>query len=415
MKLAMQTHTQVLLHVATCAVVATTAPVRLDAQSVRDSAGVRVVVSAKPAWTAANQLRLAATPKVLIGDRTEDAYLLSGVRAATRLSDGRIVIANNGSGELRFYDAGGVHLKSVGKKGDGPGDFRSILGMTRLAGDTIAVLHENTVLSLFTSTGGFIKRTRAFGADIRATGVSTGAILTLNGGLRVLLAVPMMPPTGSVGAYSDVLALHTIVNVNDSVVREIGRLPFMEAITENTGPGKPWLGAEEVSFSTGAKFYLGYGKEYSIRRYSSRGDLELVMHRNWTPTAITANDKKLFADEWTVRWNRKPAAADSVRNDLLDDRYAKSLPAFSALIVDRTGKVWVRSPKAIDGAVAGSLNDYSIGPSTWSVFAVDGRWLGDVTMPARFSPTEITADYVLGIARDDDGVQTIVQYALGAR
>ena len=41
-----------------------------------------------------------------------------------------------------------------------------------------------------------------------------------------------------------------------------------------------------------------------------------------------------------------------------------------------------------------------------------GRWLCDVTMPARFAPKEIGADYVLGVARDDDNVEAVVMYRL---
>lgn len=146
-----------------------------------------------------------------------------------------------------------------------------------------------------------------------------------------------------------------------------------------------------------------------------KGDLEQVIRRAWTPTAITPKDVSTFVEEWLVRWSRKPGALDADRKDLLDDNYAKTLPAFSAVMADNLGRVWVRTPNAIDGAVAGSLNDYSIGPSSWSVFRADGHWLGDVTMPARFTPTEIAADYVLGIARDADGVQTVVRYRLGTK
>ena len=392
-------------------------PATGSAQTVRDSAGIRIVVSARPSWTPVQQLHLAPTPSLTIGDRDGEAYLLSGVKGAMRLSDGRIVLANGGSNELRFFDASGVHIKSVGGKGDGPGDFRRIRSATRLVGDTIAVLHENTVLSLFTSSGAFIKRTRELAPlnEMRASGTTKGAMLALNGGVRVIISVPIRPTTGSVGTRSAARALHVLADMRDSVLRDLGQYPFMEMISETTGPGKPWLGAEEVFFSTGSKFYVGYGNEYAIRRYSAKGDLEQIVRRAWTPAAITPKDISTFVEEWLVLWSKKPGALDSDRKDLLDDNYATTLPAFSALIADQTGRLWVRAPKAIDGAVAGSLNDHSIGQSTWSVFGTDGRWLGDVTMPARFAPTEIAADYVLGIARDDDGVQTVVRYTLGTK
>jgi hypothetical protein len=53
-------------------------------------------------------------------------------------------------------------------------------------------------------------------------------------------------------------------------------------------------------------------------------------------------------------------------------------------------------------------------PSTWSVFDVRGRWLGDVRMPAGFQPFEIGTDYVTGIRRTD-GVNQVVFYGLSAR
>jgi hypothetical protein len=46
------------------------------------------------------------------------------------------------------------------------------------------------------------------------------------------------------------------------------------------------------------------------------------------------------------------------------------------------------------------------------VFDAGGRWLCDVTMPAHFTPMEIGADYVLGVASDADGVETVVRYGL---
>ena len=59
------------------------------------------------------------------------------------------------------------------------------------------------------------------------------------------------------------------------------------------------------------------------------------------------------------------------------------------------------------------FNTTPLVPSVWSVFDNTGRWLGDVTMPARFMPHDIGRDYILGVARDSDGVETIVEYRLG--
>jgi glutamate mutase epsilon subunit len=44
-------------------------------------------------------------------------------------------------------------------------------------------------------------------------------------------------------------------------------------------------------------------------------------------------------------------------------------------------------------------------PTHWNVFAPDGRLLSEVTLPARFTPFEVGADYVLGVSRDNDDME----------
>jgi hypothetical protein len=385
-------------------------------QSTRDSAGIRIVTNNKPSWTAQQQLRLAATPSLIIGDRDEAPYLLSRVRNPFYLSDGRIVLANAESNELRVYDAKGTYLRAIGRSGDGPGEFRGIEKITRLAGDTIAVFHGRSDISLFTGTGTFIRRLsmpRPTDGNGRPTSL-TNALLMLNGGARLVMTAPMRPSVGTVGTRFDAKAEHTLVALDNSIIHELGNLPFMESIVEKDGARYVWLCATEITASNGTSFYLGYGTEYSIRRYSSRGKLEQIIRRAWTPQKLRKSDIETFLNEWLLRWSKKPGPErERDRADMLDDPYAQLLPAFSAMIVDNTGKLWVRSPKPIDAAVAGFLTDYSIGPSVWSVFGADGRWLGDVTMPARFTPTDIGSDFVLGVARDDDGVPTVARYKLG--
>ena len=68
-----------------------------------------------------------------------EGYLLHQVAGATRLADGRIVIANEGTLQLRYYDPEGTHLFDAGGEGEGPGEFESLAGFTRLPGDSLLV------------------------------------------------------------------------------------------------------------------------------------------------------------------------------------------------------------------------------------------------------------------------------------
>jgi hypothetical protein len=96
------------------------------------------VFDASETWT------LGSEPLLQIGVVSgEDPYQLDDVTSATRLDDGRIVVANNGSKEIRFYDVDGNFIDAVGREGDAPGEYR-ILDRVRMAGaDTLLVFDTN--------------------------------------------------------------------------------------------------------------------------------------------------------------------------------------------------------------------------------------------------------------------------------
>jgi hypothetical protein len=128
---------------------------------------------------------------------------------------------------------------------------------------------------------------------------------------------------------------------------------------------------------------------------------------------VTQRDINGFVTEWSKRWIKETGAeAERRKADLRHDPYAETVPAFSQFIVDRAARLWVREAHVADAAWAGALSGLPLVPSVWSVFDGTGRWLCDVTMPARFLPKEIGRDYVLGVARDADDGETVVMYRL---
>ena len=91
-----------------------TGPLKTDTALVRDSAGVTIVENFGPAWSDGEAWHTSAEPAVDIGGENADAnYNLFQVTDATRLRDGRLVIANAGTNELRFYDQSGRHVRTV--------------------------------------------------------------------------------------------------------------------------------------------------------------------------------------------------------------------------------------------------------------------------------------------------------------
>lgn len=89
-------------------------------------------------------LMLAAEPLVRVGllDGPNE-YLFSNIAGAARLEDGSVVVADEQSYEVRMFDAGGRHVWTSGREGQGPGEYRSIRLMRGCPGAAVTIFDWN--------------------------------------------------------------------------------------------------------------------------------------------------------------------------------------------------------------------------------------------------------------------------------
>ncbi|MFC1662146.1 6-bladed beta-propeller, partial [Gemmatimonadota bacterium] len=115
---------------------------RNDAYAVRDSAGVEIVESHAPLWEAGVGWQVGPEPLVRIGVVEGDpAYQLHQVVGVVRFGDGTIAVADGGSYEVRMFSTEGQYLRTVGREGGGPGEFKGISGMG-MGGDEEAWVYD---------------------------------------------------------------------------------------------------------------------------------------------------------------------------------------------------------------------------------------------------------------------------------
>jgi len=387
----------------------------------RDSAGVRIVENSAPSWPKDQGWTVEDSPLVDIGAKGgEAAYEFDQVRGPVRLSDGRLVVANASSNEIRVFDATGKHLHTSGRAGSGPGEYQSIGGILLGAGDSLLVsdipVRRLTVLDGDGNVG------RSF-----SLGGMGGQFVPING--KIDFATPIgwfsdgsvvgMSMSFSIaqtrqGVYRDTMLV--IRYGPDGAVKDtLGGFPGIEmeqvtlTIQGRTFPAPiavP-LGRQTTSVVHGDRFYVAQNNSWEIEVRGLDGAHSLI-RADVKPTPITPADADQNRKEQLEAMEGNPALRNlpdafktQFKTRIEGAKYPATLPFFTALLADGEGNLWAQEATP----PAQKINRFAVVDSS-------GRFLGRVVMPAKFQPGYIGTDAVYGIWKDEDDVEHVRGYRL---
>lgn len=370
--------------------------------TMRDSAGVTIVENARPRWDADQSWRIAAQPVLRIGRLDgPPEYQLFRAWSAARLTDGRIVVANGGTNELRFYGPNGRHLFSVGRTGEGPGEFRDLQRVWVLPGDSLLAYDFGLArLSVFTPGGEFVRMLSVASPDGRQV-LMRGPF---DDGSLLAMGAPLW---GSPGATSGVVrdsVPYYRFNRDGNLIATVGRFPSVETYRMVTDEG--WrltslpFPRVPVAALAGDHLIFGPADTYELQVYTAAGRLERMVRLPGVRRRVGEEDIARFRTEQLERAEREGTRRRMERM-LSEMPYPETMPLYEDLEVDASGNLWVA--------------DYRAAPdeeSLWRVFSRDGEYLGVVAMPDGFEPFQIGSDFLLGRWVGDLDVEHIHLYRL---
>jgi hypothetical protein len=372
--------------------------------TVRDSAGVHIVESSAPSWRDGQAWSIDSGPELDIGVAEGDPhYQLDQVRDAARLTDGRIVIANGGSNELRYHDATGRYLMTSGRTGKGPGEFNYLSGLLPLGGDTIAALDDGTNrIAVFDGAGRFVRS-----VTLRAASVvpGTGTVVGRLPDGSWLKAASMVWGQGAVhpGVRRDTtpwIRFRPDGTMRDTIARLPGEEMTVVLAHGTIGFGPVEFGRKTFAAMYGDHVYAADNASYEIRVLSPDGTLRQLIRRTRANRPITNVDVQALHRS-RLAGVTDPNVRRMVEQITRSADTPDSYPAYQSLVVDAGGDLWVKDyPRPTDTT------------ATWAVFEPSGTFLGDVRMPGRLRVFEIGDDYVLGSTRDELDVPHVVMYRL---
>lgn len=363
-----------------------------------DSSGVTIVQYSR--LDSAQVWRVGDQPALSIGAVDGDPeYLFTLASRAQRLANGSILVVENRDAEVRLYDPNGTHVRTIGRPGEGPGEFRWVDWAEPIRGDSIMVWDgQLRRVSVFTADGELGRLASPEMPDGVHLLISHGAfadgsiVVTPLGETPDYVLGSMIQDTVNYAQW-DPLApelLDTIVRipVRTTYIDEDARLwpvAFTPRAVEAIGSAQlVSTGGATLSFNVHApdgRHLLGVRVDYAARPIAST---ELAEYKD----------------------NRVASARDQAARAALERRleelpFPSHYPVLDAALVDSEGDIWVRL-----------YNPDEAAPQSWHVFDGSGRHLAFVQTPAGLSISDIQEDEIVGRWRDELGVRTVRVYAL---
>jgi hypothetical protein len=354
--------------------------------TVTDSAGVRITLSAAPPQTFAV---VDTAPVLTLGgpDVTGPTQFgnISGVHMDRR---GILWVADGQSGEVRLFHPDGSFWKSVGRRGEGPGEFMRLRLLGSFRGDSVAVWDDAQGRLTVLDPQGDVARVVTYHGD---DALPPNAFHVFRDG-TVLARVRKVLQAG---------ALEPGTIIPDTAI--FARVDYAGARSEPEGgaPGPRWLWTGHSSIPipftvnpgfdvSGDEVHVTSGPAFRIRVLRN-GRLVESYGLDRDPEAVTQVDRQEYIDMVTQTTSGGPRQDDYL--SVLDDPNVPTLlPAYRSIVVDDEGDVWAER--------------FAYG--TFDVYGPDGALLGRVDVPLML--TQVKGSELVGVWRDELDVEHVRVY-----
>ena len=352
------------------------------------------------AWPGDESLRIAAEPSVVVG--LDESLPLGTVwegSGAVFFGDG-IAIADARFHEVLILDAAGRLVSRHGRKGEGPGEYKFLVGVARHGDGLITWDANHFRLTRLDASGGYVGEAR-----LRPRGGMSTMVGAFGNSVLLKISERGFPGPAAVGP----------MEIRQPVAYEIARLSDGEVVFEGTRPGLERWAAREVHGDGGQTHgglpvifgrtavaavtdryaYLATTDSITITRYDEAGTAVEVSSFEQPRESAEAAWVRFVRDTTRAhlesRGPGKIVWADGsnfleniteFRFRLLEDLPARpTLPAFSAMKGGADGLLWIREyPDPLQDQVV------------WVGFSEAWERKKQIAMPANLDVLDISGD-----------------------
>lgn len=364
--------------------------------AVRDSAGIVIVQNHPDRSTDSCAISPAARVDIGVAQGAPE-YQLYRVQSGTILSDGRIAIVNQGTDEIRVYDANGRFLYAFGRAGDGPGEFRNVFLIWSIGEDTLVVAdYRPWRFSFFTAGGEFIRSVQPdplYSNTPETVGLMSDGSFILGreswageepGFNMQHVTLVRHDKTGA--------TLDTIGVYNSRRIGILSReLRFM---------GSPIFEPRTSIVAAGERIVIARRGRPELAVLNSAGRLQRLIRWSTGDRTVTSDEVDTYRNSILALYGDSGIQRRIAEARVSDDRPVNDIfPANGTVRIDQAWRLWVqRYPRP-------SWPD----DLRWWVFGRDGRFLCHLVIPPMdtWDILEIGRDYLLTVQRDELDIEHV--------
>jgi sugar lactone lactonase YvrE len=319
--------------------------------------------------------------------------LFGAVSAIEIDAQGRLYVLEGQSQELRVFGRDGRHVRTIGRKGGGPGEFAQPIGLAwSPRGDLWIPDPQNTRISIVDTAGNFVRSHHMAGGWV---------MNPWPGGFDHEGAFYNFVPAPSPSGFEiRIVRYDTALTALDTLTppRWTGPDNFFEFVSPDGSSrmrtGVPFSPGLDWQLSPDGDFWFALTGPYELYRVSGTGDTARKVTKPFERASVSGEDvdSALAGLDWFTRQGGKVDRS----------RIPSQKPAIRSLLVAQDGYLWVE-PLTPDRQDQGRL---------FELFDPEGRYLGRVRLPFQLSgyPTPVIRGEVLvGVTRDELEVPFVVR------
>ena len=332
---------------------------------------------------------VAPAPSIRLGgDETDTIATFAVVEGATRLPDGSILVGDRAADfALKRFSAKGALVQRFARKGTGPGEIDYLARLSRCGDSLYTYDIDGYRQQVFTLDGRYVRVFRFSGPGNTPYHTACNAAARfahfgwetrgqMKGGIyRGPVPVWMSGADSAVGAVFD---------------SRPGSERWGQVVDKQLRGSRPLpLGKEPVIGIGRTRVYLGTADRFELGVFDFTGRRVATLRREEQPQAVTSDDIRDYVElQIAERGDNRRA---SIEREFAEIEFPKTLPAYTALLVDSEDLAWVRHfPRGSSVLVK------------WTVFSASGAIIAEVDVPRHLEVFEIGRDYLLGRWFDPD-------------